>query len=80
MLWTWPLRASATTWLKGSLLLLEPLRRNDTTMAMTDASAPTDVGAPFGAAPGTGATNVPSAETVFRDKGYVAPEVPIAQF
>jgi hypothetical protein len=56
------------------------LHAPDTTMAMTDASAPTDVGAPFGAAPGTGATNVPSAETVFRDKGYVAPEVPIAQF
>lgn len=28
----------------------------------------------------TGSTGVPSAESVFRDKPYVAPEAPIAQF
>jgi hypothetical protein len=45
------------------------------------ASVAVDSGTTLGpGAPLAGWTNVPSAESVFRDKGYVAPEEPIAQF
>ena len=51
----------------------------DPTVGAADASvAATGAAAPI--APGAGWTAVPSAESVFRDEGYVAPEPPIAQF
>ena len=57
------------------------LHAPDATMAMTDTPAATAVAAPLGAVtPGSGPTNVPSADAVFHGKGYVAPEEPIAQF
>jgi hypothetical protein len=54
------------------------LHAPDATMAMSAAgaaAAPAPVAAPV-----LGSTNVPSADAVFRGKGYIAPEEPIAQF
>ena len=65
--------------LAGLVFLHAPDAAFATDDAMPRASAPAAATAP--AAPGAGWTgNVPSADSVFRGKGYVAPEEPIAQF
>lgn len=58
------------------------LHAPDTTIdSLAPAAEATDlVHADALAAPIAAWTSVPSAESVFRDKGYVAPEPPIAQF
>ena len=55
------------------------LHAPDATTAMASTAASYDAATPMPLA-GFGSTNVPSAEAVFRDKGYVAPEEPVAQF
>jgi hypothetical protein len=55
-------------------------RRDMSSVALPAAFAISDGSAIATAAPPATATDVPSAESVFRGRGDVAPEAPIAQF